>query len=140
MVTARYLLDTNVLSEPLRPQPNKRVMDRLRRLDERIATASVVWHELLYGSLRLPDSAKRRAIDKYLSEVVARTIPILPYDERAAAWHAAERARLERTGRTPAFVDGEVAAIAKVNGLALVTRNVGDYTDFDGISVENWHQ
>ncbi len=139
-MTARYLLDTNVLSEPLRPRPNRRVMDRLRRFEERIATASVVWHELLYGSFRLPDSGRRRAIDKYLSEVVGPTIPILPYDERAAAWHAAERARLERTGRTPAFVDGQVAAIAKVNGLALVTRNVAHYAHFDGVAVEDWHQ
>jgi tRNA(fMet)-specific endonuclease VapC len=86
----------------------------------------------------LPRSSKRKAIEAYLDSVVGATIPILPYDEAAAAWHAAERARLEKIGKTPAFVDGQVAATAKVNGLTLVTRNVKDYAAFEGLVVENW--
>jgi tRNA(fMet)-specific endonuclease VapC len=139
-VTARYLLDTNVLSEPMRPRPNKRVMERLQHHEGVVATASVVWHELLYGSCQLPDSDKRRAIDKYLSEVVGATIPILPYNGMAAAWHASERARLAAAGRTPPFVDGQIAAIARVNGLVLVTNNLEDYKGFEGVVLEKWHQ
>jgi tRNA(fMet)-specific endonuclease VapC len=55
---------------------------------------------------RLPVSAKRNAIKAYLNEVVAVTMPVLAYDERAAEWHARERARLVSAGKTPAFVDG----------------------------------
>lgn len=139
-MNATYLLDTNVLSEPLRPVPNRRVMQRLRRFEDRIVTASVVWHELRYGACRLPQSNKRSAIEKFLESVVGGTIPILPYDERVARWHAAERARLEKIGKTPAFVDSQIAGTAKVNGLTLVTRNVGNYSLFEGLTVENWHR
>lgn len=66
------------------------------------------------------------------------TIPILPYDEAAARWHGQEQARLARLGRTPAFIDGQIAAIAKVNGLVLVTRNLKDFENFTELSVENW--
>jgi len=138
MVTPRYLLDTDVLSEPLRPAPAPKLLEALRRHPGRLATASIVWHELLFGSFRLPDGPKRRAIQRYLAEVVAPTLPILPYDERAAAWHAGERARLTAEGLTPPFADGQIASIACVNHLVLVTGNAKDYARFRGISVESW--
>ena len=104
-----------------------------------IATASVVWHELLFGCYRLPPSARRAAIGRYLEEVVEPSIPILPYDARAAGWHAAERARLVAAGRTPPFADGQIAAVAKANGLAVVTANTSDYADFRDLAVVDWH-
>ena len=64
---------------------------------------------------------------------------ILPYDEQAAEWHAKERARLASLGQMPAFVDGQIAAIAKVNGLILVTRNTSDFNKYSGLKLENWH-
>ncbi|MBI9084711.1 MAG: hypothetical protein JEZ11_14035 [Desulfobacterales bacterium] len=41
--------------------------------------------------------------------------------------------------KTPSFVDGQIAAIAFVNGLVVVTRNVSDFECFEGLQVENWH-
>jgi tRNA(fMet)-specific endonuclease VapC len=70
--------------------------------------------------------------------VVAPSIPILPYDEAAADWHARERARLLSEGRKPPFADGQIAAIAKVHDLAIVTANVRDFEAFEGITVEDW--
>ncbi len=64
---------------------------------------------------------------------------ILPYDERAALWHAKERARLVSEGYMPSFVDGQIASIANVNDLILVTRNVSDFELFSGLEIENWH-
>lgn len=52
--------------------------------------------------------------------------------------HAAERARLEESGTTLPFVDGQIAAIARVNELVLVTSNVKDFAPFTGLTVENW--
>jgi tRNA(fMet)-specific endonuclease VapC len=138
-VSLKYLLDTNVLSEPLFPAPDRRVLRRLRDHQDEIATASVVWHELRFGCYRLPRSARRTAIEEYLNEVVAPSIPILPYDVGAADWHAAERARLTGMGRTPPFADGQIAAVAKVNDLVLVTANLADYATFQGIRVVDWH-
>jgi tRNA(fMet)-specific endonuclease VapC len=137
-VSLRFLLDTNVFSEPLRPIPNSNVMEMLREHENEIATAIVVYHEILFGSYRLPDSKKRRTIEKYLQEVIQPNIPILPYDNNAAKWHALERARLVAIGKTPSFPDGQIAAIAHVNDLILVTNNVSDYADFSQLQIDNW--
>jgi len=139
-VTLRYLLDTNVISEPLRPVPKQEVLDHLREHQSEIAIASVVWHELWYGCCRLPPSTKRTVIETYLKDVVARTIPILPYDQRAALWHAKERARLTQIGRTPPFADGQIAAVAVTNGLSLVTFNHNDYAAFQDLRLEDWRE
>ena len=63
---------------------------------------------------------------------------MLDYDREAADWHARERARLSAAGRTPPFVDGQIAAIAYVNDLILVTANVSDFENFRGLRVQNW--
>jgi tRNA(fMet)-specific endonuclease VapC len=137
-MTLGFLLDTNIVSEPLRPAPNARLLKRLRQHQAEVAIASVVWHELWYGCRRLPASARRSAIEAYLDEVVAATIPILPYDGRAAEWHAAERARLAALGQIPAFADGQIAAVAVVNGLSLITLNDSHFRVFEGLSLAAW--
>jgi tRNA(fMet)-specific endonuclease VapC len=137
-VSLIYLLDTNVVSEPLHPTPNQYILERLQRHEAEIAIAAVVWHELLYGLYRLPLSAKRSAIEAYLNDVVALSLPILPYDTQAAQWHAVERARLVSLGKTPPFADGQIAAIAQVNNLTLVTANTSDFSMFQELRVENW--
>ncbi|MBX3002174.1 MAG: type II toxin-antitoxin system VapC family toxin [Caldilineaceae bacterium] len=133
-----YLLDTNVLSEPLRQRPNALIIQRFQEYQNRLATATVVWHELLYGISRLPASKRRSQIEAYCETVVLPTIPILPYDARAARWHAEERARLGATGLTPSFVDSQIAAIAATNGLAIVTFNTADYKNFATLEVLDW--
>ncbi len=65
-------------------------------------------------------------------------MPILPYDEEAAAWHAAERARLEADGLTPPFADGQIASIAYRHELTLVTFNTADYQGFQEVILEDW--
>ena len=139
-MTGRFLLDTNVLSEPMRPAPDRKVLDQLRRHHEELATAAIIWHELWFGCRRLPDSEKRRAIEEYLTRVVAPTISILSYDERAAEWHAVERARLTKAGKTPAFADGQIAAIAATQDLILVTFNRADYAEFRDVTIEDWRR
>ena len=136
----KYLLDTNVVSEAIKTTPNRNVMKKLEKHQNEMATAVVVWHELQFGYRRLPASRKRSLIKTYLEEVVAPSLPILPYDRAAAEWHADQRARLTAGGKTPSFVDGQIAAIAKVNGLTLVTRNSTDFKIFSGLKVENWYR
>ena len=139
-MTLRYLLDTNVISEPLRPVPDQAVLAHLQEHQAEIAIASVVWHELSYGCYRLPPSTKRTVIEAYLKDVVARTIPILSYDQRAASWHAKERARLAGIGKPPPFADGQIAAVAVTNGLSLVTLNRDDYAAFQDLRLEDWRE
>jgi len=137
-VGLKYLIDTNVVSEPMRPEPREVVLRNLRRHDKEIAISSVVWHELRFGMERLPHSRRRAAIERYLEEVVLRTMPILEYDRAAAEWHASERARLSARGKTPPFADGQTAAVAYVHGLIVVTFNGVDFKRFDGIRVLSW--
>ncbi len=135
----KYLLDTNVICESLKTTPNKSVLDKIEKCHAEIVTAAPVWHELQYGCRRLPGSRKRERIESFLNEVVRPNIAILPYDERAADWHAAELARLTAIGQTPKFVDGQIAAITIVNGLVLVTRNTSDFKRFSRLKTANWH-
>ncbi len=135
----KFLLDTNVLSEPLKSEPDPSVLSMLKKHQYEIVTGAPVWHELQYGCRRLPPSRKRKEIEFFLDEVVKKNLIVLPYDDRAAEWHAKERARLSQKGMSPPFVDGQIAAIAKVNDLVLVTRNVKDFHHFSELIVENWH-
>ena len=77
-------------------------------------------------------------MDEYLTAVVKASFPILPYDEAAALRHGRERARLEKVGKSPPFVDGQIAAVAKENDLTLVTANPRHFSLFEGIKVVDW--
>lgn len=137
-MTLRYLLDTNVVSVPVWKEPDSRIVDRLNAAGPACAIPAPVWHELTFGCSRLPKGKRRSALEAYLRDVVRASFPILPYDEAAAAWHALERARLESEGRNTPFVDGQIAAIAQVQGLTLVTANDRDFTAFTSLRLENW--
>jgi tRNA(fMet)-specific endonuclease VapC len=131
-----YLLDTNILSEPLRKKPHAGMVAKLTRLQAQIAISATVWHEVMFGCQMLPPSKKRQAFEEYFFQTVAPSVPILPYDEAAARWHAEERARLRN--QPPPFRDGQIAAVAKVHNLILVTANVADFRSFKGLTLENW--
>ena len=137
-MSLRYLLDTNIISEAIRPQPNANVMRRLLDARSTPAIGSIVWHEVLLGCYRMPESNRRRVIEAYLQEEVKAKLPILPYTQAAAEWFADQRARLIPLGLTPSYADGQIAAIAVVNQLILVTRNISDYQNFTGLEIENW--
>ena len=113
-------------------------MRRLRRYDGEIAIPSPVWHELRFGCERLPPSRRRDAVKRYIENVVLPSFPLLDYDREAADWHARERARLVAAGKTPPFVDSQIAAIACVNALTLVTSNIDDFREFEELKVERW--
>jgi tRNA(fMet)-specific endonuclease VapC len=134
----QFLLDTSTVSAPIKKVPDAAVVAQLELHARECAIAAPVWHELQYGCKALPKGKKRSALEAYLKEVVHASFPILPYDEVAAAWHAAERARLEALGKTAPFVDGQIAAIARGYGLILVTANVRDFQRFEGLEIEDW--
>ncbi|MYG41499.1 MAG: type II toxin-antitoxin system VapC family toxin [Nitrospira sp. SB0677_bin_15] len=77
-------------------------------------------------------------IERYIEDVVLASFPVLDYDQEAADWHALERAQLEAAGKTPPFIDGQIAAIAHVNELILITSNPTDFRAFKELQVRNW--
>lgn len=134
----KYLIDTNILSELSRPKPNPSVVEKFQINLSTIAISSITWHEALFGCYRLPVSRKRQDTENYLLGTIFPTILLLDYDAKAANWHATERARLSEIGLTPAFADGQIAAVASTNQLILVTRNLKDFINFRDLTIENW--
>jgi len=136
----RYLLDTNIIAEPTKLQPNINVINALTHYAEDIAISAISWHGLWYGTDRLPASRKRTTLEIYLTNLASTGMPILPYTQEGGKWFATERSRLTTMGRTPAYADGQIAAIAYTNNLVLVTRNTSDFIHFDGLILENWFE
>ncbi len=134
----RYLLDTSIVSSPVSKMPDSSILKRLNEHGPECAIAAPVWHELTYGCRRLPKGKRRTAIEAYLREVVRPSFSNLRYDEAAATWHGEERARLEALGKPAPFVDGQIAAVAHVHGLVLVTTNESHFGGFKGLQIENW--
>jgi len=135
-----YLLDTNILSEPARKKPNINVMQRLAQYDGQYVTAAIVWHELQYGCELLTKSKRKTELQSYLLTLQDGGLIILPYDQVAAECYAKQRAVLKAQGKIPAYADGEIASIATVNNLTLVTRNTDDFSDFKNLELNNWFE
>ena len=113
------------------------MIENIARYHTQIAIASLVVYELMRGVHLLPDSKKRLKTFDYIETVLLK-FPILAYGETAAKWHGQQAALLQQLGKTPAFVDAQIAAIAKANNLILITRNVDDFQNFTDLAVENW--
>lgn len=114
------------------------VLAKIKEKAAVIAISAVTWEEALYGFYLLPRGKRREQIEDYLYRRVRPALPILDFDESAARWQAEQRARLRRAGKQPSYPDSLIAAVAAVNGLVLVTRNLRDFSDFEGLSTENW--
>ncbi|MCP4700874.1 MAG: type II toxin-antitoxin system VapC family toxin [Gammaproteobacteria bacterium] len=133
-----YLLDTNILSESLKQKSHAGVVKSLLDNTRYIATAAPVVYEIVQGAERLPESKKRTEIFRYLDEFVYPNVPILPYDKQAAALHGELQGKLILMGKTAPLIDGQIAAIAQLHQLILVTRNTDDFENFSALTVENW--
>ena len=132
-----YLLDTNVFAALSSAKPSRVVERAFTKHAGEIVTAAIVLHEMWFGIERLPHSRRRADLETFMAAVVA-PVRVLPYGERAARWHASERARLGAIGRVTDLADGQVAATAAVHDAVLVTANVGHFEVFEGLHVENW--
>lgn len=133
-----FLLDSNVLSELTKAQADGGVMEQLARHRAACATTTVVMHELAFGVARMPASARKTRLQGFVDGLFDCGMAILPYDFDAALWHARERARLEATGLTPPFRDGQIAAVAASRNLTLVSRNLADFRHFQGLTSASW--
>jgi len=134
----KYLLDTNILSEPAKLQPDHKVLHKLDLYSGQYCTAVTVWHELHYGVERMADSKRKESLFCYLDALEQGGLVILPYDKMAGEWLAQQRGRLSKRGVTMPGMDGEIAAVAFINQLVLVTRNVDDFANYDGLLIQNW--
>jgi predicted nucleic acid-binding protein len=129
------LLDTNVISEGLRPQPNMNVCAWLdSQAADELFLCTPVLAELLYGAHLLPVSVRRTKLEKSVSDLmIAFTDRILSFDVKAAAEYGKFVARRDSVGRATGTMDGLIAGIAMANGAAIATRDV---RGFDQSEVE----
>ena len=93
---------------------------------------------MVFGLERMPPSRKKEGIRAFLSGLRSSTLPILPYDQAAAEYHARERARLQAMGRPMPFRDSQIGSIALARNLILVTANVQDFEHIEGLELRNW--
>ena len=84
MAGLRYLLDSNILSEPSRPRPDAGVQSRLQSHRHEVCTAAPILHELHFGLARMPQGARKQQLTRYLDQVLRQLPAILPYDREAA--------------------------------------------------------
>ncbi len=132
------LLDTNVVSEIMRPVPNPRVRTFLMA-ERDLWLSAIVIHELEFGLSRLPSGGRR---DRMRAAMVGFTNMyedrVLPLQRAEAEQAAVLRARARQSGRTLLLADALIAGTAVVNGLAVATRNITDFEYLDIDIVNPW--
>ena len=133
----RWLVDTNTLSEPVRPRPDPKVVQALQAHRAALALPATALQELHFGWLCMPPGRQRSRVGDYLQGTVAQ-LPVLPLDGAGARLQADLRCHALRAGRPMSYADSEIAAIAIANGLTLVTRNTRDFEGRPGLRVANW--
>lgn len=125
-----FLLDTNVVSEWVKPQPNAGIITWLDEADEdRLFLSVVTLAELRRGIERLEPGRRRKRLDEWLREELPERFEarILPIDAAIAETWGQLVARSEAAGRPIGAMDGCIAATASAHDLTLVTRNVGHF-------------
>lgn len=135
------LLDTNVISELMRPKPEPRVLAWANGLDpEAVAITAMNEAEILHGLARLPAGERQLQLQQSWEELVNELFSgrILPFTSEAAHWYAAVLRQRERLARPMATADAVIAATALTHGVALATRNVDDFKGIDLMVINPW--
>ena len=124
------IVDTNVLSELMRPAPAGEVAAWFERQPlARLAITAVTVGEILYGLDRLPDGRRQADLTARFVTVVRRAFSdrVLAFDDAAAAACARIRGDRERAGRPIGINDAMIAGIARSRGASVATRNLADF-------------
>lgn len=134
-----FILDTNVLSELLRPAPAAQVAQWVTA-QPRVAlfTTTVTRGELLYGAQLLPEGQRRKALQAAVLAVLDEDLAgqVISFDQAAADAYAAIAAGRRSAGLPISQLDAMIAGITRSRGAAVVTRNVKDF-ERCGIEVVN---
>lgn len=130
------LLDTNVVSEVMKTRPTDVVVAWLNGQDSaKLYVSAITIGEIVYGLRILPDGKRRSGLRERFERFVSVAFDqrVLSYDEPAARIYGELIADRKELGLPMSVPDGQIAAIARLNHLAVATRNV---VDFDNCGIE----
>ena len=133
------LLDTNVVSEVMKTRPVEAVVAWLNEQDsEKLHVSAITIGEIAYGLRILPDGKRRSGLRERFERFVTLAFDqrVLAYDESAARIYGDLMGDREELGLPMSVPGGQIAAIARVNHLAVATRNVLDF-EHCGVDVLN---
>jgi toxin FitB len=137
------LLDTNVLSELIRPKPDEGVTKWLDSLDSAaVATTAITAAELRYGVARMPAGQRRERLNEAIRGLIEVDLEgrVEPFDAAAATHYAALVSDRDKAGRPISMADGQIAAICRKLGATLATRNTSDFQDTGIDLLDPWQR
>jgi predicted nucleic acid-binding protein len=135
------LLDTNVISEMMRERPEPAVSAWLNKQpEEEIWTASVVLAEVLSGIEMMAAGRKQKALREAVDGMIAEDFRgrVLDFDLSAARQYGQILSTRRRIGRPIREFDAQIAAIAKVHGATLATRDINDFAGCRLAVIDPW--
>jgi tRNA(fMet)-specific endonuclease VapC len=138
----RFLLDSNLISELSKPQPNANVLTNIQRFEPLCAISAITLQEALFGVELLPDGSRKNKLKDYV-EIVKQKFDVIPHDTTTAAYYAEVIAKCNKAGQPRPICDSQIAATALANDLILVTRNTKDFEPIAKITplkLENWFE
>jgi toxin FitB len=136
------VLDTNVVSEAMKPEPNAAVSDWLnQQAAETLYVSSITLAELLFGIAALP-SGKRKNMLKQALEGLLNLFQdrILPFDTEAARHYAELAVKAKNSGRGFPTPDGYIAAIAASNSFIVASRDVAPFEAAGVLVINPWNR
>jgi predicted nucleic acid-binding protein len=135
------ILDTNVLSELIRREPDESVTRWLDSLDAAaVGTTAVTAAELLYGVARLPAGRRKEQLSKAIRGLIEEDLDgrVEPFDATAATHYADLVSDRESAGRPISVADAQIAAICRKLQATLATRNMSDFQDTGIELIDPW--
>ena len=136
-----FLLDTNIVSETIKPKPEPRVVDWLEtQVSADLFLAAQTLGELFRGARKVKEDTRRERFERWIEQDLAQQFEgrVLPFDGPTAALWGRLMGDGDRAGRTPAAADAQIAAVAIHHQLTLITRNVKDFEHFDLKLLNPW--
>jgi len=129
----KYLIDTNVVTEVMKPTPDQKVIQWLDENEDDLVIDAIILGEIYSGVKGKAEGRKRQLLEEWFRDYIVTDLPCLSWDSETSLVWGEMIADLKKIGLNPTVKDSMIAATAKRYGLVVVTRNVKDFT---GVGVE----
>ena len=126
------ILDTNVISEMMKPQPSLRVLSWIDENDTNdLFITTITIAEISYGLQALQDGIRKNALEDAFNRVINEAFEyrVLPFDQSAAHFYGELMAFRKKIGKPLSILDGQISAIARSQRMSVATRNSRDFSD-----------